>query len=94
MNACSHTHVCGGKGLCVPRTCVQLGAGCGLAADGCGGLLDCGTCMAPQVCGGVVFEAFVNPANLASIRLAERLGLRPTGETADGADRYLRALAG
>ena len=38
-------------------------------------------------------EAFVDPANLASIRLTERLGLRRTGETAEGADRYLMGLA-
>jgi ribosomal-protein-alanine N-acetyltransferase len=39
-------------------------------------------------------EAFVDPANLASIRFTERLGLRATGERVDGADRYLMALAG
>jgi ribosomal-protein-alanine N-acetyltransferase len=38
-------------------------------------------------------EAFVDPGNLGSIRLAERLGLRSTGESAEGADRYLMALA-
>jgi ribosomal-protein-alanine N-acetyltransferase len=37
-------------------------------------------------------EAFVEPANVASIRLTERLGLRPTGEATDGAARYLMAL--
>lgn len=39
-------------------------------------------------------EAFVDPANTASIRLAERLGLRATGETAEGAARYLMPLEG
>ncbi|HEX7945438.1 MAG TPA: GNAT family N-acetyltransferase [Phenylobacterium sp.] len=38
-------------------------------------------------------EAFVDPANLTSIRLTERLGMRRTGETAEGADRYLMGLA-
>ncbi|UTP38046.1 GNAT family N-acetyltransferase [Phenylobacterium sp. LH3H17] len=42
--------------------------------------------------GAVEVEAFVEPANLASVRLIERLGLNATGETADGADRYLMAL--
>lgn len=37
-------------------------------------------------------EAFIDPANLASIALAMRLGLRPTGESEDGAARYLMAL--
>ncbi len=34
------------------KTCVQLGATCGTQGDGCGGTLDCGTCVAPQSCGG------------------------------------------
>jgi ribosomal-protein-alanine N-acetyltransferase len=43
----------------------------------------------------VEVEAYVEPANTASVRLAERLGLRATGETEAGvADRYLMALAG
>jgi hypothetical protein len=37
---------------CVPRTCAQAGANCGPVADGCGGILPCGTCVAPQTCGG------------------------------------------
>ncbi len=54
---------CGGAGIpgvcgkpsttpCVPRTCTDVGAKCGPAGDGCGGLLDCGTCVAPETCGG------------------------------------------
>ncbi|MHB8419433.1 MAG: hypothetical protein ACYDCL_15265 [Myxococcales bacterium] len=41
----------GGGGSCVPTTCAKLGYGCGPAGDGCGGLLDCGNCTAPQSCG-------------------------------------------
>ncbi len=37
---------------CTPKTCNDLGATCGYRADGCGGLLDCGTCGAPDTCGG------------------------------------------
>ena len=37
-------------------------------------------------------EAFVDPRNLASIRLTERLGLKPTDDFADGARRYHRTL--
>jgi len=37
---------------CTPLTCQQIGANCGQVADGCGKLLDCGTCLAPQICGG------------------------------------------
>ena len=39
-------------GSCVPRTCQQQNVACGPAGDGCGGLLMCGTCVAPQTCGG------------------------------------------
>lgn len=38
-------------------------------------------------------EAFIEPANLASIKLATRLGLQPTGEVCDGAARYAATLA-
>jgi hypothetical protein len=37
---------------CTPRTCGSVGADCGPVADGCGGLLDCGPCVAPATCGG------------------------------------------
>ncbi len=33
-------------------------------------------------------EAFIDPDNQGSINLARRLGLQPTGETSDGAERY------
>lgn len=32
--------------------CNDQGASCGLAGNGCGGLIDCGSCAAPQTCGG------------------------------------------
>jgi hypothetical protein len=41
--------VCGG---CCPRGCIDVGATCGPIGDGCGGLLQCGTCAAPETCGG------------------------------------------
>lgn len=37
---------------CTPRTCEQQNANCGRVADGCGGLLNCGSCTAPYTCGG------------------------------------------
>lgn len=33
-------------------TCASLGATCGPIGDGCGGVIDCGTCTAPETCGG------------------------------------------
>jgi hypothetical protein len=41
-----------GAPACVPRTCAEAGANCGQVADGCGGVLACGSCIAPQTCGG------------------------------------------
>ncbi|MFT3768743.1 MAG: hypothetical protein QM820_25130 [Minicystis sp.] len=38
--------------MCTPQTCASLGAQCGPAGDGCGGVLQCGTCQAPLTCGG------------------------------------------
>jgi hypothetical protein len=40
------------KPTCTPTTCAAQGFSCGPAGDGCGGLLDCGTCPAGQTCGG------------------------------------------
>jgi hypothetical protein len=42
----------GPPGMCTPRTCQQIGANCGPQGDGCGGVIQCGDCMAPQTCGG------------------------------------------
>jgi len=37
---------------CTPTTCAAQGKNCGTITDGCGGTLGCGTCTAPQTCGG------------------------------------------
>jgi hypothetical protein len=37
---------------CTPATCTSLGYTCGPAGDGCGGMLQCGTCTGCEVCGG------------------------------------------
>jgi hypothetical protein len=42
----------GGGGQCTPETCASQNIGCGSASDGCGNLLDCGTCVPPLSCGG------------------------------------------
>ena len=39
-------------GICVPMTCQALGVSCGPNGDGCGGIVQCGTCVQPQFCGG------------------------------------------
>jgi hypothetical protein len=42
----------GPVGTCVPRTCAQLGANCGPQGDGCGNIIQCGSCTSPATCGG------------------------------------------
>jgi hypothetical protein len=46
--------VCGmpEAGACVPRSCAEADYECGTAADGCGGLVECGTCPKGDLCGG------------------------------------------
>jgi hypothetical protein len=46
----------GGDGGCVVKSCASQGFDCGMNADGCGGVQSCGTCMAPQYCGGGGFS--------------------------------------
>jgi hypothetical protein len=45
----------GSAAPCTPVTCAALGLTCGPSGDGCGGLLDCGSCTAPAFCGGSGF---------------------------------------
>jgi hypothetical protein len=46
----------GDGGVCAPKTCAALGLTCGLNADGCGGVVDCGSCAPPAFCGGDGFS--------------------------------------
>ncbi len=63
-NPCPAGQTCGGGGTpgmcgappmggCTPTTCQAQMIDCGPAGDGCGGVIaSCGTCPAPQTCGG------------------------------------------
>jgi len=42
----------GGDGGCTAMTCASQNLTCGQAGDGCGNMLQCGSCAAPQLCGG------------------------------------------
>jgi hypothetical protein len=68
---CAGSEFCGGGGFsrcgtgdaglpaasaCTPKTCADLGLTCGRNADGCGGVVDCGSCSAPAFCGGAGFS--------------------------------------
>jgi hypothetical protein len=37
---------------CTPGTCASEGFTCGMQGDGCGNVLNCGSCTSPQICGG------------------------------------------
>jgi hypothetical protein len=41
-----------GGGNCIPTSCDKLGANCGVAPNGCGETVECGTCPPGEVCGG------------------------------------------
>jgi hypothetical protein len=65
---CTAPQYCGGGGFnqcggnsgltpdgapnCTPTTCVKLGYNCGPTGDGCGNVLQCGTCTGNNTCGG------------------------------------------
>jgi hypothetical protein len=60
------------RGVCVdpsPTTCAAQGRNCGFASDGVGGLIDCGTCTAPETCGGAGTSGVcgLNAANRACL---------------------------
>jgi hypothetical protein len=40
----------------MPKSCMDQGFDCGQNGDGCGGQQNCGTCMAPEFCGGGGFS--------------------------------------
>jgi len=50
-------------GVCMPLDCAEQNRNCGPAGDGCGHLLDCGTCDPPYVCGGGGFGYQCGTAN-------------------------------
>ncbi|TMA78737.1 MAG: hypothetical protein E6J77_20785 [Deltaproteobacteria bacterium] len=65
---------------CTPTTCAAQGKNCGTILDGCGGTLTCGTCTAPQTCGGGGIANVCGPT----------LSLTATGRA--GRDHRLRPL--
>jgi hypothetical protein len=38
--------------FCAPATCATFGLSCGTVGDGCGNMLDCGSCPPGETCGG------------------------------------------
>jgi hypothetical protein len=62
--------VSGDAGACTPRTCAELRLTCGRNADGCGGVVDCGSCTAPSICGGSGFSRCGGPRSSDGGRVA------------------------
>ena len=69
---CTGMDTCGGGGVfgqcgypdagsCTPRTCEEQGYNCGENGDGCGGIVQCGTCTLPQICGGGPLPSVCGP---------------------------------
>ena len=73
-------------GPCVPKTCTDLAADCGVLNDGCGGVVECGnTCPTGQTCGGLgtVGKCGVPPC---TAKTCAQLGVQcgPTGDGCGG----------
>lgn len=72
---------------CTPKTCKELGIGCGPAGDGCGGKLDdCGTCASPTTCGGGGVPSQCGGASACVPRSCAELGIEcgPAGDGCGG----------
>jgi len=63
-NVCGTGTTGDGGTTCTGTTCTKLGYNCGAASDGCGNILQCGTCTAPQFCGGGGYD-LCGPTSLA-----------------------------
>ncbi|HZU83067.1 MAG TPA: hypothetical protein VE987_09135, partial [Polyangiaceae bacterium] len=73
---------------CNPLTCQQQNIGCGPAGDGCGGQLDCGTCTAPQTCGGGGVAGQCGGSTGCTPQTCQQQGLA-CGQTGDGCGNVL-----
>lgn len=78
----------GGPGSpCTPKTCSELGKNCGAAADGCGGIVECGECSGDEVCSLTTPNVCGNPANLCErMSQTEACEGKACGFESDGCD--------
>ena len=65
--------------VCVPLTACPAGDVCGQRADGCGGVLTCGTCTAPATCGGTGVSNQCGCAAATSCPAGDVCGSAPDG---------------
>jgi hypothetical protein len=52
VSSCGAGQCCAGGACTFAVTCAEFGLNCGSIDDRCGSTLDCGTCTAPETCGG------------------------------------------
>lgn len=66
----------GGTGgeACVPRTCASEEATCGTIDDGCGHEVECGSCEAPETCGGAGLANRCGCTDETDHQLCQRVG--------------------
>jgi hypothetical protein len=96
--ACTAPLTCGGGGVhgqcgeppdggCTALSCAAQGLQCGQGGDGCGNVLDCGTCTAPAVCtGNVCTVPDAGPGCVPTACSAQGLSC---GQTGDGCGNVL-----
>jgi hypothetical protein len=99
--SCATGQQCGGPGAsgvcvaipdaggCVPVTCQQQGLACGPTGDGCGNVIaSCGTCTAPQTCGGCGTPGVCCGTNPCQPESCQEQGIE-CGPTGDGCGNLL-----
>ncbi|HEY3354726.1 MAG TPA: carboxypeptidase-like regulatory domain-containing protein [Polyangia bacterium] len=65
-------------------SCDQAGANCGPVGDGCGGLLQCGDCQAPDTCGGAGVPGVCGRACVPRTCADQNIGCGPAGDGCGG----------
>ena len=79
---CGGCNSLGCQPACHPGSCASLGFGCGLAGDGCGGILDCGGCPSPLGCGagGAPYQCGDGGACVALACADQQVACGPAGD--------------
>jgi hypothetical protein len=65
-------------------SCAQAGANCGPVGDGCGGLLQCGDCTAPDTCGGSGIPGVCGRSCAPRTCAEQGIGCGPAGDGCGG----------
>lgn len=68
---------------CGLRTCASAGAACGPIGDGCGALIECGSCISPKTCGGGGVASVCGGTSACIPRTCRQAGAN-CGPVADG----------